>query len=348
MPGCCYLGEPVGVDKCGQSAHECNFLQCHVVEGEGSRVVPGCSSCKHRLLLTDEKFLSKWQDPLDVIDRTRKRTSAKRDQLAGASVFLACSGPSSNDLPLEELNGRGIWTMAVNNMAGHARFRPQAFVCSDPPSKFSHSIWLDPGIEKWVPTPKMSGSRSKLKKKVGDGKFEPLDRTVLDCPNVWGFRRNPWLTPDDQFFLDKGAGWGNQNKGVEKTKQPKTVCTMLLPLRILRYLGARKIFLIGADFRMAADYGYSFEQAIEHKRPKDEKTAPKWDNAQYSVVNGWLCQMQKNGVFGRFGLEIYNCFQHSSLRAFPHVPFSDAIIECRGQVEERPDLAQWYDLAKNS
>jgi len=347
MPGCCYLGESVGVDKCGQSAFECNFLRCHVVEGEGDRTVPGCSACKNRLLVTEENFASKWQDPLDVLDRNRIRTSAKRNQLAGASVFLACSGPSANDLPLEELNGRGIWTMAVNNMAGHARFRPQAFVHSDPPAKFSHSIWLDPAIEKWVPIPKMSGGRAKLKKKIGDRRFEPLDRTVSECPNVWGFLRNPFLTPDDQFFLGKGACWGNHNRGVEKTGQPKTVCTMLLPIRILRHLGARKIFLIGVDFRMAEDYGYAFEQAIEHKKPKDG-SAPKWDNSQYAVVNGWLCQMRKDGVFDRFGLEVYNCFQHSSLRAFPFVPFSDAITECRGQVEVRPDLGQWYDLAKNA
>ena len=342
MSGCCYLGDLVGQKKVEQSVHECNMLRCHVVQGEGSRAVPGCSSCKHKLLLTDEKFLSKWEDPLDVLDRRRRRTDVKRDHLAGASVFLACGGPSANDLPLEQLNGRGIWTMCVNNMAGHSRFRPQAFVCSDPPSKFSHSIWLDPGIEKWVPTPKMSGGRANLKKKIGDKQFVPLDRAVTQCPNVWGFLRNPWFTPDDQFFLNKGAGWGNHNKGVEKTGQPKTVNTMLLPIRILRHMGAKRIFLIGVDFRMASNYGYAFEQAINHKKPKDN-SVPRWDNAQYEVVNDWLCQMQRDGVFARFGLEIYNCFQESSLRAFPHVPFSDAIMECRGEVEETPDLSEWYE-----
>jgi hypothetical protein len=265
--------------------------------------------------------------------------------LAGGSVFLACSGPSANNLPLEELNRRGIWTMCVNNMAGHERFRPQAFVCSDPPLKFSHSIWFDPGIEKWVPTPKMSGSRVKLKEKR-DGEFFWSKRTVSDSPNVWGFRRNPWLTPDDNFFLSNGAGWGNQNAGVKRTGEKKTVNTMLLAMRILRYLGAKRVFMIGVDFRMSARYGYSFDQGIKHKKPKDPKIQPKWDNNQYAIVDEWLTKMQNNGVFSRFGIEFYNCFRRSSLRAFPHVPFDQAIAECQGVVEDSPSLAGWYEKSK--
>jgi len=343
---CVYLGEPTNLKKCGQKVFVCDFLKCHVVEGKGSRTVPGCSLCKRRLARSDANFLKTWKDPLEVIDRRRNRTDAVRDILAGGSVFMACSGPSANDLPLEELNARGVWTFGVNNMAGHGRFRANAFVCSDPPVKFCHSIWLDPRIMKWVPTPKMSGSRAKLKKKVGPGKFEAIPQTVTDCPNVWGFRRNPWLTPDDQFFLANGAAWGNQNAGVKRTGQPKTVNTMFLAMRILRYLGAGRVFMIGVDFRMGEDYGYAFDQTIQHKRPKDGKKAPEWDNRQYAVTNDWLCKMQQDGVFKRFGIEFYNCFEHSSLRAFDYVPFEQALEECKGIVEETPDLSDWYDMAK--
>lgn len=338
---CVYLGEPTGRNKGRQKAFECDFLECHVVEGVGSRAVPGCSTCKHKLAASDAGFLKKWRDPLLVTDRRQKRTDAVRGMLAGRSVFLACSGPSANDLPLEELDRRGVWTFAVNNMAGHGRFRADAFVCSDPPVKFSHSIWLDPAVMKWVPTPKMKGNRAKLKKKTGPGKFEPLKETVTDCPNVWGFRRNPWLTPDDRFFLSNGAAWGNQDAGVRRTGEKKTVNTMFLAMRILRYLGAGRVFMIGVDFWMDANHGYAFDQSIQHKNHDV------WDNRQYAVTNEWLCKMQRDGVFERFGIEFYNCFEHSMLRAFPFVPFDRAVRECKGIVEDVPSLSGWYDLAKN-
>ena len=342
MENCIYFGEAVGKVKCGQPAHHCSLFDCHVVAGEGNRTVPGCSTCKKRLSVEDAKFSVSWQDPLEVIDRRRKRAESLRNLLAGRSVFLACSGPSANLLPLEQLNRRGVWTMAVNNMAGHPRFRPQAFVCSDPPLKFSHSIWWDPQIMKFVPTAKMDGGRAALKRKVGPGKFVP-DGVVSDCPNVWGFRRESWLSPDDQFFTSPGACWGNQNSGVQRTRQPKTVNTMFLAIRLLRYLGAKRVYLIGCDFRMASDYGYAFDQAINHKRSKDASRPTCWDNNQYAVANRWLCEMQQKGVFSRFGIEFFNCFRESSLRAFSHVPFERALVECQGRVEDEPDLSEWYE-----
>jgi len=345
---CIYFGMPVDLVKCGQPVHQCKLLGCHVVKGEGNRKVPGCSTCKKGLSVEDAKFSVEWQDPLEVIDRRRRQTDALRNLLAGRSVFLACSGPSANLLPLEQLNRRGVWTMAVNNMAGHSRFRPQAFVCSDPPLKFSHSIWLDPQIMKFVPTPKMNGGRSALKRKMGPGIFVPLEQFVSDCPNVWGFRRESWLTPDDQFFTSPGACWGNQNSGVQRTGQPKTVNTTLLAMRLLRYLGASRVFMIGCDFRMAADYGYAFSQAIKHKQSKNAAKPTRWDNDQYAVTDSWLCEMQQKGVFRRFGIEFFNCFRESSLRAFPFVPFERAVAECKGLVEDEPDLSEWYDRAKQS
>jgi len=337
---CIYLGDTLGTKKCGQPTYQCSLLDCHVVKGVGNRTVPGCSECKKHLTQEETRYSV---DCLEIIDSRRKRVDSLRGLLAGRSAFLACSGPSANLLPLEQLNKRGIWTMAVNNMAGHSKFRPQAFVCSDPPLKFSQSIWFDPQIMKFIPTPKMNGGRARLKRKVGPDKFEYMNVTVSDCPNVWGFRRESWLTPDDQFFLSTGACWGNQNIGVKRTGQPKTVNTMFLAMRLLRYLGAKRVFLIGCDFRMASDYGYAFPQAIEHKRPRKKKVPVLWDNPQYSVANDWLCEMQQKNVFGRFGIEFFNCFQESSLRAFPFVPFEKALDECQGLVEDEPDLSGWYE-----
>ena len=277
-----------------------------------------------------------WRDPLVMLDKQRNVVSdSLRDLLAGHSAFLVCGGPSANELPLEHLNTRGIWSLAVNNAAAHPRFRPNAFICADPPSKFSSSIWLDPGIMKIIPTPKLDRKRGKLRRRVGE-QFVALERTTMDCPNVWAFQRDSWLSPDDTFFQFPGACWGNHDIGVQKTNQPKTVCTMLLAIRIMYFLGARRIYLVGVDFRMTPELGYSFNQA------RDEGACSS-NNRQFVVVNQWLCEMQKKDVFGRFGLQIFNCNPTSGLRAFPFAPFEDAITEARGVVETAPDCRQYYD-----
>lgn len=298
-----------------------------------------CEPCTDFLSLDDEHFVDKYRDPLRITDRNRNSIGDSLcNMLANSSVFLACGGPSANDLPLEQLNRRGIWTMCVNNMAGHDRFRPQAFVCADPPSKFNHSIWLDPGIMKFVPSPKLRGYRSKLRKKR-NGKFRSLGKKVPDCPNVWSFQRDTWLLPDNSFLMGNGARWGNQNAGVTRTGLTKTVSTMLLAIRILYHLGARTIYLVGVDFRMAPGKGYAFAQ---------DRDAPAIasNNRQFQIISGWLEMMVKDNVFKRFGLSVYNCYERSGLRAFPYVPFEDAIRNAKGIIEDSPDLRDWYEPQK--
>ena len=126
--------------------------------------------------------------------------------------------------------------------------------------------------------------------------------------------------------------YGATTNQVEK----KTVCTMLLGLRLLYYLGARRIYLLGVDFRMDAGYGYSFNQ----DRAEDAVSS---NNGQFAVVNEWLVKMQNDGVFKRFGLEVFNCYQSSGLRAFPYVPFESAIKDACGIIEQVPDLSNYYD-----
>ena len=53
--------------------------------------------------------------------------------------------------------------------------------------------------------------------------------------------------------------------------------------------------------------------------------------------------MQQKGVFNRFGVNFFNCYEKSGLRAFPYVPFEDALIDVCGLVEEVPDLAGFYE-----
>jgi hypothetical protein len=223
----------------------------------------------------------------------------------------------------------------VNNVAGMAPV--DAFVCSDPPMKFHNGIFQDPKIMKFLPLPKMSGSRAKLRYKDG-GKFYWHTKSIPDCPNVWGFQRRSWMMPDQTFFTEPSASWGNQNEGVRRLGQPKTACTMLLAIRLLYHLGARTVFLLGCDFRMDPALGKDENYAFAENR---DMAAIKSNNDQYRIVNEWLIQLAP--WFERFGLRVFNCNQMSGLRAFPYVPFEAAVKIALEEFPEEPlDLGGWY------
>jgi len=333
---CVYLGKENGQRYKQSIVYKCQRFNRCVLDGKHERI-PVCDQCRHYLAITKSTFSRDWVDHLSILDRCREKTESLRGMLAGKPAFLVCSGPSAESLPLWELNKRGCFSMAVNNAACLQNLRPQAFVCADPPRKFHHSIWDDPGVMKFIPTNKMiGGTRGELRQKMLDGSFRSRNHRVIDCSNVWGFVRHTHFTPTDDFFLTEGAMWGNLSSGVERTGLDKTVCTMLLGIRLLRYLGAGRIYLVGVDFWMSLSHKYAFDQdrTVE---------AIATNNDQFSIVNKWLCKMEEDGVFERFGVRLYNCYERSGLRAFPYVPFHCATEEARGICEDEPDLSGWYD-----
>lgn len=277
-------------------------------------------------------------DTLIIIDKHNNRTESLKNFLGKSSVaFLVGGGPSAKEVDITQLERRGVFSMAVNNMAAH--YKASSFVCSDPPSKFHNGIWQDPNTMKFIPLPKFRRRRGSLRKKEGN-KFSDLKITTKDCPNTWGFERRSWLSPDDTFFTENSAAWGNHEAGTIRTKQPKTVCTLLLGLRLLYYLGARKIYLVGVDFGMDPTKKLHDNYAFPEER---DSGACKSNNEQYAVVNKWLCTMQKDGVFNRFGLEVYNTNAYSNLRAFAHVPYDLAIQDALREYPQEPfDTIGWY------
>ena len=115
---------------------------------------------------------------------------------------------------------------------------------------------------------------------------------------------------------------------------------MLLGMRLLFYLGSRRIYLIGVDFVMDPTVGLSDNYAFNENR---DDAAVRTNNEQFFVVNKWLVEMQNNGTFERFGLEVFNCFDRSGLRAFSYVPFDEAVEEALKHFPREPyDLQGWY------
>lgn len=300
----------------------------------------------------DEEFhdpLTLWR--VETSDGDNQPTSLRNMLRGSEGAFLVAGGPSLKAMDYSRIAERGVWSLGINNVSGMAPVR--AHVSSDPPAKFHHGIWLDPSILKFSPRQKMgTKEKSRIRIKQGDGTFVS-ERPIRDCPNVFAFDRRSWLACDDTFFTDPQAAWGNHDSGVAATGEPKTVCTLLLGIRLLYYLGVRRIFLLGVDFKMEPgscigmitergeenvptfDGGYAFGQG----RTVDNCLS---NQEHFVVVNDWLVRLRP--TFEKFGLKVFNCNPYSGLRAFDHVPFTTALEICRGRVPVEPfDLAGWYE-----
>ena len=68
-------------------------------------------------------------------------------------AFLVCGGPSLNELDLEQLRGRGVMSLGVNNAAAYAPCT--AFTFGDGHEKFHHALYMDSQVWCFVPDGQM-------------------------------------------------------------------------------------------------------------------------------------------------------------------------------------------------
>jgi len=242
------------------------------------------------------------------------------------SGFLVCGGPSINKFPFHLLRERGILSLGINNAAGHVPCSAWCF--SDPQEKFHHGLYLDPTIMTFAPIPKLD---KRIRMKYG-GKIDWVDTKVEDCPNTFGFDRKTLMYPNE-FLTTSYAQWGYGGKQDENERPFTCLATMLIGIRLMCYLGCRRIYLLGADFWRGQDEQYAFPQKAALV------------NGRYDKENTMLASIRPSVEKG--GISIYNCNPESRCTAFSHVTFDDALSDCRGAVPREPfDLAGWYEKNK--
>lgn len=275
-------------------------------------------------------------DQLVVYDRFEQRTTAIKNLWRGCAAFFVCGGPSLNTVDYTRLSDRGVLSLGLNNVAG--KVQVSAFTFNDPPEKFHHGIWRDGKILKLLPKPKLtSGKRGRTREKFADGNFKYTVERTIDYPNVWGYDRCDYFTPET-FLTDPGASLGNNAKGVTKTGRSKIICSMFLGLRLLHYLGVRRVYLLGVDFNMDASAGATANYSFGETRDQGACVS---NNNIYATAAPMLQELRP--VFDRAGFGVFNCNQYSYLRAFDYVPFEDALADCRNGVPSQPfDLQGWY------
>lgn len=235
----------------------------------------------------------------------------------GRPAFLVCGGPSLYDYPLNELRERGVASLGINQAAAFAPCK--AFHFSDSLWKFHFSLFFDPTVLCFVPIGKLF---SPVRARLRDGTFRTTDVLACNCPAVVGISRDSKFEPSE-FFTTSYAHWGKGEVG------DKRLCTMVVGIRLLHYLGCPRAYLLGVDHRMPDKAaGYAWGQASSGERP-------------FARIEAMLEAISP--VCRENGLEVYNCNERSKSKAFPHRPWHEAIRDCRGPVPREPyDLDNWY------
>lgn len=228
----------------------------------------------------------------------------------GATAFLVCGGPSAGDIDLKALSATpGVITMAVNNAA--QGWRPQLWCGLDEPHRFLNSIWLDPGITKFYP---LAYQDMPLR--------EHVMTTPRDCPNTWFIRRNDKFNANAWLHEDT-INWGQEGDASRRGGRS----TMVAALRILYILGFKRVYLVGADFKMDPKKPYNHDQVV------DAAVAEK-NNTLFEYLNGVFTQLQVE--FLRHGFEVFNTTQISGLTAFPYCAFIDARAQATNDSKVNP------------
>jgi len=232
-----------------------------------------------------------------------------RDQYAGASVVLCCGGPSLAEMDLSPLQQRGVMVAAVNQVAA-THVRPQFWFSVDEPARFAEPIWTDPGILKFVPI----GWATVGTARWNGTAYESTGRMANSYPSTLFFRntKDGWRAED--FFETPKVVWGGS---VSVNGQPREVKSVLFAaLRLLDWLGFRRIILLGADFYMTPQRTYAFPD------PKNQH-ASQTNNNTYAFLNHWLGLLRT--VAAARGLVIQNATPGSRLEAFERVEFHEAL-----------------------
>jgi hypothetical protein len=251
---------------------------------------------------------------------------------APRAAFLVCGGPSLRDLSIERLKDRGVASLGINNAGAYAPVKAHTF--SDEQIKFHSAQFMDPGILSFVPFGKLF-FHIQIKH---EGRFVPTNIRPIDCPSVFGFSRDSKFD-GSSFLTTPYAMWGHGGPEAKEKSTHRRLCTTLTGIRLLHYLGCSRIYLLGVDHHIA---------------PRDSDTPGyAWgDNASsgnkiWFKIDNYFDQIKP--VCEAAGLTVFNCNAMSHCESFEHVPFDEALADCKGPVEDEPlDIHDWYNktLAK--
>ena len=113
---------------------------------------------------------------------------------------------------------------------------------------------------------------------------------------------------------------------------------MQAALSLACHLGAGQVYLLGADFRMAPDARYAFDE-----ERTDE--AIRHNNVLYDALDRRFKALHPE--LKKLGIRVWNCTDGSGLTAFPHLPFTEAVRRATAESAEAVPTAGWYEPVRS-
>lgn len=232
------------------------------------------------------------------------------DVLQGRAAFLVVNGPSLNAFDLTRLQRRGVVTMGLNN--GPAVFKPNYWVAVDPPGRFVEQVWKDPTITKFAPLANI-GERPRVRNE--DGTLRLSSYSLAEQPATFFYERNNHYNAAT-FLTEPTFNWGSWEQYVDAHNMPGGRSVFLVALKLLYWLGANPVYILGADFRMAQGVAnYAFDQ-------DRTKAAVDSNNNMYAKTNERLKLARP--YFDQAGYKVLNCTPDSGLTAFDFIDYDQA------------------------
>lgn len=250
-----------------------------------------------------------------------------RNHFLDQPVALLCGGPSLAGVDHEKLRNSGIVTMAMNN--AWSVYRPDLWVCVDPASTFLDTGWKDPRILKFAPT---SEIRTRLRQKRG-GDFASLGMTPGRAPNTLFFKRSVGFQAHT-FLTQPTANYGQKGGRLDFEGMQGSRSVMLAALRILHYLGFRRVYLFGADFQMESEGPY---YAAGETQPP---AAVAGNQHTFAVLNSRFKALRPH--FDAADFQVFNATPGSRLDAFENIEPDAVFAKEHNPGPQGGDAVGWY------
>jgi hypothetical protein len=173
-----------------------------------------------------------------------------------------------------------------------------------------------------------------LQVKEDNGEFRTSQFKVKDMPSVFHFRRNSKFEVNE-FLYQSTVNWGNEEKIIDELGNKGSRSVMLAAIRILYYLGFRRVYLLGADFKMESgkdNYAFNQDRSIFSINS---------NNNTYNILNSRFNALKP--IFDSLNYKIFNCNKDSGLKSFPFINYETAIKQASAKFNKKIDTLGWYD-----
>lgn len=250
-----------------------------------------------------------------------------KDRFKNQACFYLGGGPSLKNQNIDLLSSRGICTFAVNNIAAWTSFSPTFWCSADTPVSFHSLIWEDPKIIKFAPL-----SKAVIKYRRETEKGEELGTPIALCPNMYFFNLIGRFN-HKTYLAEEEVSWGCDKGVKDSIGIPGGRSVMFVALKLIYYLGFRRVYLLGCDFDMVFGTPYAFAQ-------QKHKGGCSSNNTCYHIMTKRFEALKEQ--FEKANFKIINCTPNSGLKLFPTMPYEKAVEKEHKKFSKKPTLANKY------